>query len=386
MYYAPNSLEVDEDIHVSVRSIWMLQVYASEAYVNGDIVDSAIDALDDELPILVVSMLCDAVEKRLHHELTVGFTVAQAELTRVRGRINLLETHRHRLLDKGRIACQFNELSYDNDVNRYLRHALEHSVRLLRAVPSAQATSLAFRCRRLIQRLHDIGIPTAYSVNRPQGRLHSRDARPVNIAHLLLDLAIPSSGDGTRAFTRRQFSQHELRTLFEKALKGIYDHHLTPKGWTVTGGETLYWDTEPHPLLPMMKTDIILRSPTGHITVIDAKFTSMYTRKHRSGTLSLKSSHLYQLYAYLRTQEHRGPEWAHARGVLAYATHKGLTQETEQHFSFDGHSISTAAMGVELTTKEIRQRALAPAGSFSGIYDPPGTDPFQKFSHSQICT
>src|SRR5699024_4982946 len=99
-----------------MRSVWLLQLYASEAYRRGVITDAAVDAADAELPLLLTTMLCEAVERRLTRELSVGFSRRAATLHRVRGKIDVYATQRHRLLDKGQIRCEFNELTSDHPV------------------------------------------------------------------------------------------------------------------------------------------------------------------------------------------------------------------------------------------------------------------------------
>src|SRR5699024_8188583 len=108
-----------------MRSVWLLQLYASEAYRRGVITDAAVDAADAELPLLLTTMLCEAVERRLTRELSVGFSRRAATLHRVRGKIDVYATQRHRLLDKGQIRCEFNELTSDHPVNRYLLRVLQ---------------------------------------------------------------------------------------------------------------------------------------------------------------------------------------------------------------------------------------------------------------------
>ena len=58
-------------------------------------------------------VLAHAVEERLRRNLSSGFREREAELIRVRGRIDLLNTERHQLLARGKVACRFEELTID---------------------------------------------------------------------------------------------------------------------------------------------------------------------------------------------------------------------------------------------------------------------------------
>ncbi len=101
-----------------------------------------------------------------------------------------------------------------------------------------------------------------------------------------------------------------MRRLFEKAVAGFYAVELVPKGWIVRPGHVLHWPVTMssegmEAILPSMKTDMVLDAPNGRRIVIDTKFTSIVT-KNWYREESLRSGYLYQMYAYLRSQEDLG--------------------------------------------------------------------------------
>ncbi len=60
-------------------------------------------------------------------------------------------------------------------------------------------------------------------------------------------------------------------------------------------------------ILPGMQTDIeLFHSETGRLIVIDTKFNRILTGSNYRDKI-LRSGYLYQMYAYLRTQELRAP-------------------------------------------------------------------------------
>ena len=85
----------------------------------------------DEIPDLVAEILTRAVERRLRRNLSSEFHRREADLTRVRGRIDAFRTERRHLLQQGKIACSFDELTTDTPRNRYVRAALNHLYRLV---------------------------------------------------------------------------------------------------------------------------------------------------------------------------------------------------------------------------------------------------------------
>ncbi len=76
-----------EDIYVPIRSVWMLQLYASQTFIDGHISNSSVEEAGVELPELIGTMLCDAVERRFRRELSIDFTLTERNITRVRGQV-----------------------------------------------------------------------------------------------------------------------------------------------------------------------------------------------------------------------------------------------------------------------------------------------------------
>lgn len=342
-----------EEIHVPIRSVWLLQLYASQAYARGSIVDGDVDKHDTELAELAVEMLCGGVEKRLRRDLTRGFTISERNLSRVRGRIDTLTTTREQLLEKGLVACRFNELTTNSTVNQFLRTALETGLVLMQAQSSYE---LAQRCRRLSSYLAASGVSLPSAPPQRPVRPLPADRDVLDIAQLLLDFAIPTKGHTGHSFTRAEMTQPQLRALFERALLGVFRYHLSPLGWRVSGAERLSWNTDnASPFIPGMLTDIMLRSPEGKLIVVDAKFTDLFATSRFTDALTLKNEHMYQLYAYLRSQEHRGGEWRNASGMMLYAT---ASSERDVDFQLDGHNLSFRSVSLNSSPRAFRKSAL----------------------------
>ena len=106
---------------IPVRNLWLLMLYASDLFRTGGTAHVAVEESPDELPDLVAEILAHAVETRLHRQLSLGYRSREEWLTRVRGRIDVLTTARHQLLDRGLVACRFAELTIDTPRNRFVR-------------------------------------------------------------------------------------------------------------------------------------------------------------------------------------------------------------------------------------------------------------------------
>ena len=314
----------------------------------------------DEIPELVARVLCHHIEHRLQRNLTYGYRSRQAVLNRVRGRIDLLSTERQRLLDRGKVACRFDELTTNTPRNRYVKAALLEISRLV------SCKKLAHRCRVLaigLTRMGVIGqqpVRGQISINRV-GRHESVDLPMLAAAHLALNLALPTETYGTRHLPLPDRNSALGWKLFEKGIAGFYGVVLFKRGWHVSAGDFINWRFEFKSkgisnYFPKMKTDIILdHRERGDRVVVDTKFKSI-TMHDRFGRETLRSADIYQIYAYLRSQEENDDLLAkNASGLLL---HPSVGETFDECVVIQRHKIRFATVDLRATAKEIRQQLL----------------------------
>lgn len=346
---------------VPVRNLWLLMLYASDLFQALEMAKVAVEDNPDDIPDLVAEMLCRHVERRTRQNLSYGYQSRGAFLGRVRGRIDLLGTERHRLLARGKVACRFEDLTVDTVRNRYVWAALEEISKIL-----LRSDTLTHRCRSLAAALRRMGItgecPSRSEISLDRFGRHDAADRPmVAAAHLAFDLALPTEAEGTKHLSLPDRESAWIRKLYEKGVAGFYDVVLSPKGWRVKAGKKLDWKIERKSpgidaLLPGMKTDIILdHAGVGRRIVIDTKFNSIVTRGwHREETL--RSGYLYQIYAYLRSQEGIGDPLAeNASGLLLHPSVGSMLNEAAV---IHNHEIRFATVDLSAPSKEIRKQLL----------------------------
>ena len=334
-------------------------LYASDIARFGGRFDALIEEDLAELPDLVGRLLSREVDRRIRRNLSRGYRHRDAVLTRVRGRIDLLVTATARLLDRGEVACRFDELTLDTARNRYVRAALERIARIT-------SQDVAQRCRNLAGDLGRAGVsglpPSRADLARDGiSRNDAEDRFMLALARLAFDLALPTEEAGATAFTEPGREEHWVRRLFEKAIGGFYSVEFVPKGWRVHLGKVLQWPVSAaseriQEILPSMRTDISLDAPGGRRIVIDTKFTEIVTKGwYREA--SLKSAHLYQLYAYLRSQEQPDDSdapWNCATGILL---HPAIGNHFDETVTIQGHEMRFITVDLSAEPEAIR-RAL----------------------------
>ena len=354
---------------IPVRNIWLLLLYASQLYRElPDARRVELEEAPDDIPELVAELLASAVERRIRRNLTVGYRRRGDVLNRVRGRIDLLRTERRQLLQRGQVACVFDELTVDTPRNRCVREALLLLAKVVKREP------LERRCRELAARLGLAGVQSEPDARRLSGHIlrsgagwtDAEERRMLAAARLAVDLVIPTEQSGNALLAMANRDANPGWKLYEYAVAGFYEAVLRDRGWDVNHGRHMSWHMEKaepsvRDLMPRMITDITLERrltgniASGHRIVIDTKFTSHVT-SGQQGKETFRSGNIYQMYAYLRSQEDAGdPLWRTATGVLLYPS---LGVDCDEAATIQGHRVRFATVDLTAETKTIREQLL----------------------------
>jgi 5-methylcytosine-specific restriction enzyme subunit McrC len=107
--------------------------------------------------------------------------------------------------------------------------------------------------------------------------------------------------------------------------------------------------------------------------VIDTKFTSILA-SGRFRDASLKSGYLYQMYAYLRSQEGCDPRWDQAAGLLL---HPAIDASLHERVVIQSHPISFATVDLTCSPTVIRDelRGLLRGDAAEPLYRAAGVAP-----------
>jgi len=344
---------------IPVRNVWFLFLYAYDLARFFGRFEAAVEDSPD-FKALIARLLCHAAETRLRRNLSFGYRRRHETLKRVRGRIDILETETHGLFGRGEVACRFEELTIDTPRNRLVRAALT----VLASRLSDQR--LAHRARSLASALGRAGVsgtePTREEIASDQIACHQADDRlMVSLARAVFDLILPMETQGTRFLLQAQREGTDFRTIFERAVANFFAAELPrDEGWRIYPGKRLFWPVRAASsgitqYLPGMIIDIILENlPLGRRIIIETKFTEMLVSKRFGDGQRFKTAHLYQLYAYLRSQEQPDdPHSLRAEGLLLYPA---VGQNIDEVAEIQGHLMRLATIDLAAPTSEVVER------------------------------
>ena len=140
----------------------------------------------------------------------------------------------------------------------------------------------------------------------------------LSICALILQRQMPTESVGDKHLPRLDHDALVLHKIYERFVSSFYQIHL--QGWDVFAQKRLKWhERQANKYLPSMKPDLVLQErSSSRLIILDTKFTAHSFLENQWGKEIFDSAHLYQLYAYLKSQEHLSDAHRTATGILLY--------------------------------------------------------------------
>jgi 5-methylcytosine-specific restriction enzyme subunit McrC len=344
---------------IPIRNLWHMLLYAWDepavtTSVNGGEIDSA-----PTLDALLASVLVKAMLQRMRIGLGGAYVNGTERLRAVRGRVNFSESLRHHSFDNGEADCDFQQFSADEPRNQIIRSTLVRLVQAGEFGPDrGQADALRQRLRWLARNLDGIQIielaPRA--VSRLRAAQNDHDYRlMLSLCEMFLLRQMPLETDGSHPIPHIDRDALVLHRIYERFVANFYRMHLND--WQVTAQKRLDWHaTEAGDHLPSMVPDLVLKNrTTGQIIILDTKFTPESLVENRWGKPVYDSAHLYQLYAYLRSQEQVSEAHLTSSGVLLYpAAHYKFSENVQ----LQEHSLRIECIDLAASWQDVERQLL----------------------------
>ena len=360
MLAVSNDTVVEEVItEIPVKNAWYMLLYAWDLVSWKDQWKGDVETSPHLLGLLA-KILVETTLLLMRKQLRRGYESHQEKIRGIRGKIDFAASLKRRSFEKGAAHCSFYQLTVDTLKNSIIRSTIRrlsndprvyHHKAILDADIKYQLKTLDFD-------LGEVSIKRIESSDFSRLQLTRNDqdySIPISICYLIHRLEMPTEGKGDHALKALLRDEITFHKLFELFVYNFYRYHL--HDCEVGYQKQLSWFDELNcPFVPLMQTDITLawQEPSRRL-VIDTKYYLKTLTSSPYGGLKFHSENLYQLYTYLRTQEHRGDSYANAQGMLLYP--KTKHQPTESML-VQGHKITVATVDLADPWENIEDRLL----------------------------
>jgi 5-methylcytosine-specific restriction enzyme subunit McrC len=336
----PDDILVEAVARIPICNVWYLLLYAWDMASYRGHWPAEAEASPSLLGLLA-RILTSATRILLRSQLGRAFAIRSQAIRGLRGRIDLAKSLKRLSFQNGTAHCTFSELSVDTPKNRILRatlHRLASDSRVYHVNPQLKS-SLRHDLQVLVRALEEVPlIPIASTdFSRLQLGRNDRDyALPLTICALVHRLEMPTEKVGDHAMFALLRDEIRFDQLFERFIRNFCRIHLP--GCDVRPESLMWPDDLGCELVPAMRTDITITARTAPFErlVIDTKYYAKTLSASLYGTEKFRSDNLYQIYAYLRTQEQHGASHRDASGILLYPT---TSRELNESMLVQGHRI-----------------------------------------------
>ena len=293
----------------------------------------------DNAQDLFAAILSKGIAQQLKHGLYREYISKSESLSVMRGKLDINDTIRNRILRKQKLACEFDELSENNLFNQILKTAIyylliDEGVKLERKATLKKVLVFFDEIERLE--------PSSIQWNRLYYQRNNKNYELlINICYFVLKGMLQTTDKGE--YKMMAFSDEYMSRLYEKFILEYYRKHhdylsevkAAKINWNLTGDN----DEKMIRFLPDMQTDIFLRLDE-RILIIDAKYYGM-TMQKQFDKQKLHSNNMYQIFTYVKNQDADNKH--NVAGLLLYAkTDEEITPDCT--FNIAGNQIGAKTL------------------------------------------
>ena len=350
---------------IPIRNLWHMLLYAwNEAPLNaiqGWMLEEAERA--PTLDALLASILIRLMQQRLRIGLGHDYINEERKSPGIHGRINFAQSLKQHTLDEGQLICDFQGYSANSSNNRIIRSTLARLLKVGQFGPNAASVKdVQQKLRGLIRDLDGIDF-VELSPDLIRRQLLTRSAGDhdyrlmLSICDLIVQRQMPggTQGSATHLVPAIDRDALVLHSIYERFVANFYRIHLVD--WTIAAQKRLEWHTkETNERLPMMVPDLVLQEKTSNrLIVLDTKFTAHSLVENQWGKPIFDSSHMYQLYAYLKSQEHLSEAHHGATGILLYPA---VGSKLSDRIELQDHLIRMESVDLAAPWQEIERQLM----------------------------
>ena len=301
---------------IRVENIYYMLAYAFQALNQGEYARVKAEQFDNAEDLFgeILSLGMSGLLKRGRHRTYVEIT---ENLPGLRGRVDIVETMRHKAARSQLLGCVHDEFSANNIFNMILKTTACMLIR------SGRLQKSKYRLKRAVLCFSDVDEIDAKQIRWSSLRYQKNNLHYVmlmNICRFVIDGMLMGDEDkgGNKKIRHIKYDELKLSKLYENFICSYYARHYRLGArareidWAVDDKDTASHLEQ----LPTMRSDVVL---TGgdKMLIIDAKFYKSAMQEYYQH-ISVNSANFYQIFAYVSNAQVQEPN-RKVSGMLLYA-------------------------------------------------------------------
>lgn len=341
-------------MEIPILNIYYLLCYAWDRLDEGEKAAAGISDYKQAID-LFTRVLVNGCNHVLKRGLDRDYNAVTELYPGVKGKVNFSLSLNGSLFEQGRAICEFDEFQGNILQNQLLKATLLRISKITTLHPKLHKEVKTLYLRFLQVDDIEIKLPQFSLV-----KIHRNNSfydLLLRICQMIIEATTLNEDNGSYIFKDFTRNKKAMAKMFEAFVRNFYKKEQneyevsTPKiSWSAKG----IGDSNVN-LLPEMRTDIVLESPSRKI-VIDTKYYTETTSEY-FGVKTFHSTNLYQIYTYLRNlEDDKGNKLNEvAEGILLYPT---VNFDYNESYMIAGHKIRLVTIDLSKDWRQIKETLI----------------------------
>lgn len=331
---------------IKIQNIYHMLAYVYSQLRQKQFLNAGTEEFENAAGLLA-TLLSRGVRQQLKQGIYREYQDEREQLALVRGKIDVAQSVKTRSVLLKQLVCEFDEYTIDNRLNQIIKA----TIRVLLGADISFEQKLELN--RLLVHLREV---TDIDVRKVSWRFrfnqHNQSYRVLmSVCQLVAEGLLQTDSKGT-VRVLDYLHEGQMSDLFERFVREYYVKNHPRLNARAT---MIRWAGENDSLefLPIMGTDTVL-SAGSQTLIIDTKFyeTPML---ERHGARKYRSSHLYQVFAYVKNLQAQKDEGAEVSGLLLYAA-SSTGEVPTRFFDLSGSQVGVMAVNLDQDFAKIEKQ------------------------------
>lgn len=322
--------------------------YAWDRLKEKDIVDA--DRLEgNNIMDLFARVLISGTEYLIKRGFDRKYISKNEIIPTVRGKIDFAGSMKKITWISGKMACDYDELNHNILHNQIIKTMIELLIKSKELDKSLKED--LHRLHRYFRDIDTIKINKNTFSKIQINKNNQYYEFVLKVCEVIYENILVDENTGQVKFRDFYRDERQMAYLYENFVRNFY--RKEQQDFEVKR-ENIEWDAVGNTVyLPQMKTDISLISGNRTIIIDTKYYDDVYEANY--GSKKFKSSHLYQIFAYLKNREVKGGAYIHSEGILLYPA---VNVEVDEDYLIQGHKIMIRTVNLNQDWKMIHNRLL----------------------------
>ncbi|MCD7768835.1 MAG: 5-methylcytosine-specific restriction endonuclease system specificity protein McrC [Oscillospiraceae bacterium] len=344
--------------NIPVQNIYYMLSYAFQVLTQQGYKNIATEPFEN-VDELYAAILSKGVSAQIKCGLGREYIQKKEPLSSLRGKIEITDSIKSQTLLHQQMICAYDDFSVNAYKNRILKTTME--ILLHSDISRVRKKEL----RKVLVFFSDVDVLDIHSINwnLQYDRNNQTYRMLISVCYLVIKELLQTESDGPARLMDFQDEQPMYR-LYEKFILAYFRREF-PQLHAAASQIPWALDEETHSLLPVMQSDVTL-SYKEKVLIIDAKYYA-HTMQTQYNIQTLRSSHLYQMFTYVKNKEASLAETPHTvSGLLLYArTDEPL--QPDNSYQMSGNRIDVRTLDLGCNFSEISAQLNGIVKEFFGI-------------------